>query len=262
MPRYLQEIEREKLTRRLNRLRTLLIIFGVLILIRFWQLQIHQGEKWKLIATENQIRKIRVPASRGILAGNRPGFNITVIPADINRETRERLAKILKKSPEDLEQEIQKNQRWSPFVPIKLKENLSWQELSEIEEQLRELSGVDIELEPVRTYPRGNTACHILGYLGEISPRELSLPEFAGYNLGDMVGKAGVERAYEPELRGEDGYKFKVVDALGKEKSTEILSGLKLTPKPPVPGANLYLTIDLELQEYAQALLSGKKQEW
>ena len=267
MPRYLQEIEREKLTRRLNRLRTLLIIFGVLILIRFWQLQIHQGEKWKLIATENQIRKIRVPASRGlildrrgrILAGNRPGFNITVIPADINQETRERLAKILKESPEDLEQEIQKNQRWSPFVPIKLKENLSWQELSEIEEQLRELSGVDIELEPVRAYPRGNTACHILGYLGEISPRELSLPEFAGYNLGDMVGKAGVERAYEPELRGEDGYKFKVVDALGKEKSTEILSGLKLTPKPPVPGANLYLTIDLELQEYAQSLLSGKK---
>jgi len=267
MARYLQEIEKEKLTRRLNRFRILIFGFGFLILIRFWQLQIHQGEKWRLIATENQIRKIRVPASRGlildrrgrILAGNRPGFNITVIPADINQETLEHLARILKVSTLELKNNIQKNQRWSPFVPIELKENLSWRELAEIEERLRELSGVDIELEPVRTYPRGETACHILGYLGEISPRELNQPEFAGYNLGDLVGKAGVERAYEHELRGEDGYKFKVVDAWGKEKSTEILSGLKLKPQPPQPGANLYLTIDLELQEYAQSLLSGKK---
>jgi len=267
MPRYLDEREKEKLGERLRIFRWVIFFFGILILFRFWQLQIHQGEKWQLIAKENQIRKIRIPASRGLildrkgrlLAGNRPGFNITIIPADIDQDTINALADILGFNAEELKKWIKNNQRWSPFVPIKLKENLSWEELAKIEERLRNLSGVDIELEPIRTYPQREVACHLIGYLGEISPKELAQEEFKDYHLGDMVGKSGIEKIYEHQLRGIDGYKFKAVDAQGKERSSEILKGLNLNPQPPKPGANIYLTIDLELQRYAQKLLDGKK---
>ncbi len=266
MQRYFDEYEQEKLGRRLRIFQVAVIAVFLLVLFRFWELQVLQGEKWKLIATENQFRKIRVFPSRGlildrngkILAGNKLGFNITVIPSDIDQKSVEQLAPILGMSPEALRQKIKQGQAWSRYVPSEIKENLSWEQVSRIEEHLRNFPGVDIELQPIRSYPGGELACHLLGYLGEISPDELKLPGFSKYQLGDFSGKAGVEKMMEPYLRGDSGYKYKVVDAKGRERGQEILPGLKLEPQPPVPGANVSLCIDRDLQELAQGMLQDK----
>jgi penicillin-binding protein 2 len=219
-----------------------------------------------MIATENQFRKVRVVASRGllldrkgrILAGNRPGFNLTLIPADINTQTVTRLAEILNVPEDALRQKIKESQQWTRYVPVTIQENLSWQTLSRLEEHLRELSGVDIEYRPIRSYPMGQIACHLLGYIGEVSPEELEQPEYAGYQVGDYVGKAGVEKLFEKWLKGNDGYKFKIVDAQGRERPPDIIPGLRLEPQAPAPGRDIRLTIDMDLEELAQNLLSGK----
>ena len=120
------------------------------------------------------------------------------------------------------------------------------------------MSGVDIEYRPVRSYPMGQTASHLLGYIGEVSPEELTQTEYAGYQVGDYVGKAGVEKLFEKWLKGEDGYKFKIVDAQGRERPPDIIPGLMLEPQAPVPGHDVRLTIDMDLEELAQNLLAGK----
>jgi penicillin-binding protein 2 len=104
-----------------------------------------------------------------ILAGNKLGFNITVIPADIDEKSIQELAPILNLTPEELKRKIEIKKSWSRNVPVEIKRGLTWEELARIEERLRDFSGVDIELEPVRSYPEGDTACHLVGYLGEIS---------------------------------------------------------------------------------------------
>jgi len=266
MQRYLDEYEQERLSRKLGFFRAAVILVCLLVIFRFWQLQVLEGEKWKLIATENQFREIRILPSRGmildrkgrILAGNRLGFKITVIPADIDETTITQVAPILNLTAEALKGKIKEGELWSRYVPIEIKENLSWEEVSRIEEHQRDFSGVDIVLEPIRSYPRAEIACHLLGYLGEISPEELKQAEYSGYQLGDYIGKAGVEKLEESSLKGKDGYKYKIVDAQGRERGQEILPGLKLEPKPPLPGADINLTIDLDLQQLARELLQDK----
>ena len=265
MQRYLDEFEQERLRKQLWFFRLALLAVCGLVLFRFWQLQVIQGQRWKLIAVENQYRQIRILPSRGmildrngrLLAGNKLGFNITVIPADIDDKSIAGLAPLLGLQPEELKQRIKQNQI-SRYVPAEIAENISWEELSAVEERLRDFSGVDIELRPVRSYPQAELASHVLGYLGEISPEELEQPQYRGYQLGDYIGKAGIERLKEPSLRGTDGFKYKVVDASGRERGQEILPGLKLESEPPLPGSNVTLTLDLELEQLASQELQGK----
>jgi len=266
MQRYLEEFEEERVVKRLRIFKWVLLAAGALILFRFMQLQVFQGSKWRLVATENQFRKVRLLANRGllldrkgrILAGNRPGFNLAVIPADVNKKTIARLASILNMAGDDFIKQMKENQQWTRFVPVTIKQNLSWEELSRIEEHSRELSGVDIEYRPMRSYPGSETGCHLLGYIGEISPAELAQPGYSGYQMGDYLGKAGVEKIFEKWLRGTNGYKFKIVDAQGRERPPEAIPGISLEPQAPTPGRDVSLTVDLDLQTLAQSLLSGK----
>lgn len=266
MQRYIDEFEQERLKRRLRIFQLAVIIVVLLALFRFWQLQVLQGRRWRLVAAENQFRTIRILPPRGmildrkgkILAGNKLGFNITVIPADIDEKSIQELAPILNLTPEELKRKIEIKKSWSRNVPVEIKRGLTLEELARIEERLRDFSGVDIELEPVRSYPEGDTACHLVGYLGEISQEELKLPGYAGYGVGDYIGKAGVERLLEKELKGLEGWQYKVVDARGRERGPEIFPGLRLDAKAPVPGNNVILSLDLDLQKLAQELLKGK----
>ena len=211
-------------------------------------------------------RKVRVIASRGllldrkgrVLAGNRPGFNLVILPSDAKEATIARLAKLLGEPEDMLLNRIKESKRWSPFVPAILKEYLSWDELSRVEEHIRELPGVDIEYQPIRRYPGGDMACHILGYIGEISPTEMGKPEYAGYQMGDYTGKSGLEKMFEKWLKGTDGYRLKIVDAQGRERPQDLIPGLKFEPRPPAPGKNVRLTLDLNLEQLAQDLLKDK----
>ncbi len=125
-----------------------------------------------------------------------------------------------------------------------LRRNAPFEVLAAVEEVRGDLPGLEVQVEPIRRYPNGTLAAHLLGYAGEINDRELVTREALGYRSGDLIGRSGVERSYEELLRGVDGAEFVVVNAMGRRVST-LTEG---PPRPPVPGLNLTLTLDLKAQ--------------
>ena len=141
-----------------------------------------------------------------------------------------------------------KSQGYTKYQPVTIANNIGEETIADIEEMAMELPGVSVSNEPVRSYPNGNLASHVLGYVGKIpSSQEESYLE-KGYSKNDMVGLSGVEGKYEEKLHGTDGYKKVKVDAVGN--ITENLEVVK-----PVSGDTLYLTIDKDLQEVAEKAL-------
>jgi penicillin-binding protein 2 len=134
-----------------------------------------------------------------------------------------------------------------------LSRNLSFAQISQIEERLDPLPGVEVEPESVRRYPGGTLACHVLGYLGEISEDELADGANQGYQIGDLVGRTGLESEYESMLRGYDGVAYTEVDALGRR--THLFP--ELPASPAIPGHDLLLTLDAGLQKVAEAALDA-----
>ncbi|HID96874.1 MAG TPA: penicillin-binding protein 2, partial [Thermodesulfobacteriaceae bacterium] len=135
------------------------------------------------------------------------------------------------------------------YVPIVIKRGLDWETLARLEARLQFLPGVFVEVTPGRRYPYGNVAPHLLGYLGEISLKELSSNQFPNAHAGDMVGKYGVEARHETELAGRKGHRQLEVDAGGRLIR---VVGEEL----PIPGSDLYLTIDLDLQLAAEEAMA------
>lgn len=146
--------------------------------------------------------------------------------------------------------EVLSKQGHLAYQPINIAYGIKDSTVAKIEEGLSDLPGIQVSIEPVRYYPEKNTAAHILGYLGKISqPNEIKkYVDEAGYSPNDIIGKAGVEESFEEVLRGENGVKRVEVDVLGN--TTNILD-----EKKPTPGNNLYLTIDLKLQKFAENVL-------
>ena len=134
------------------------------------------------------------------------------------------------------------------YVPAKIAENVCDATIIEIEERSDSFKGVDVAAESVRYYPDGNTASHVLGYLGKISESEKSAYLEKGYSSTDMVGKDGIESAMEEKLKGTDGVEVVQVNASGKKTGT-------ISKTEAVKGQDVYLTIDLELQKVAEESL-------
>ncbi|RLA84844.1 MAG: penicillin-binding protein 2, partial [Deltaproteobacteria bacterium] len=233
------------------------LIFSVLF-IRLWQLQILKGKEYKDLSENNRIRLRKVLPLRGrildrkgrVLATNRPSFSVTVIPEDVLdiRKLSKRLSSLLGMDAKAISQKITANGR-SPFQPVYIKRDISWEELSRVKALLMDMPGVQVVVEPIRTYPYGELAAHLLGYVGEVDRKELAAND--GYDVGDVVGKTGVEAVWEKYLRGSKGGRQVEVDAFGREVRVlgEVL---------PIPGWDLYLTIDVELQRKAEELLRDK----
>src|SRR5574341_62313 len=207
-----------------RRLFILKLIIGLLIGIlgvRLWQVQVLQGASYLRQSEENRIRDYTIAAPRGIiydrkgrpLVTNRPSFTVAVLPLELRdpRVVIPRLASILAVAPEEIKTRIDAN-RPRPFEPVRVKRDVGPGVVAMIEENRRDLPGVIILAEPVRYYLHGKIAAHVLGYLGEIDPDELATRRSEGYKPGDLVGKAGVERAYESVLRGTDGLMRMEVD--------------------------------------------------
>ncbi len=240
-------------------------IFGILALLvfsvllgRLWFLQVLAGEKYAKLAEENRIRLVAVDAPRGtiydrkgnILVENRPSPAISVDPSIVKdkRDVLSQLAEILGVSIQEIEEKLEEKR--DPLKPVIVKKDVDEKTLSFIKEHQLEFPGVDIQIESIRDYPRGNLAAHILGYLGEISEEELKKKEYKHYSLGDFIGKTGVERQYESVLRGEKGGRQVEVDATGRPLRI-------LGKKDPVPGYNLMLTIDADMQQAAEEALAA-----
>ncbi len=251
----------EDVKQRLNWLLIFIVICFITLVLSLWYLQMIKGEEFKERAVENRIRSLVEDAPRGriydrqgeLLVTNRPAVVVSIIPAEVDdlKKLSERLSKIIGISSEEISQ-IVKNYQENPFKPVKILDDVKTNKIVEIEERKDELKGVILEVKPRRNYLYHDFAAHSLGYVGEIDKEELQQfgnPKFQG---GDIIGKAGLEKYYDDILRGEKGGREVEVDALGREIAT-------LLYQKPVPGKDLVLTIDRDLQLYGENLLFGKK---
>lgn len=246
-------------SRRLRVLNAIIIaLIGVLV-VRLWQIQVLQGAQYLRQSEENRIRDYTIAAPRGViydrkgrpLVSNRPSFTVAVLPLELTRPAQvlPRLAAILGLPQEEIESRIHSN-RARPFEPVRIRRDVGAAAVAQIEENRLDLPGVIILAEPVRHYLHGEIGAHVLGYVGEISEAELAPRRDQGYRLGDLIGKSGVERTYEPVLRGTDGRLRLEVDALGRPLRV-------LQRVPAVPGRSIALTLDLDLQKAAHAGLQA-----
>lgn len=242
-------------------------LFGLLVLRLAW-LQLVRGPSYWSLSEENRVRPEILRAERGrildrngvVLADNAPSHRLIFDPRDRafrrNREELRRvttvLAEILEEDPEELGRRIDRIRRLQ-YAPISLARNLSFRQLSQLEERAERLPGVEVIPEAVRRYPLGVLAGHALGHLGEISEEELDDWADRGYQMGDLVGRMGLERTYEAVLHGTDGTDFVEVDALGRR--THIFP--ELPRRSAVPGHDLVTTLDAELQRVAERALDG-----
>jgi len=238
----------------------LTIALFAIISFRLFYLQIYHRQDYLLLSERNRVRRVTLEPLRGmifdrqgrLLVGNKPAFSLSVIPYELKQSKGliDRLARILKMDPEEIWR-IVRTKSNGPFVPVRIKRHLDLTYVCNVEENRLELPGVQFEIEPRRSYPSPARASHLLGYIGEISREEYKKLGSEEYSLGDFVGKAGVEKRYERYLRGEKGYEFVEVDAYGR-----IIRPVSEKQRvKPRPGANLYLTIDAEIQARAESLM-------
>jgi penicillin-binding protein 2 len=230
--------------------------------LRMWHLQIIKGEEFSRLSKHNRIRIREIPASRGmildrrgrILIDNRPSFEVLLIPEDIEdmEKTTGFLHRILKVTPEEVQKRLETNKHRPPFKPIRIQSDISRSHLALLKTHQLDLPGLILDVHPRRAYNHGNMASHLMGYLGEIDGHELKQKRFKGYQMGDIIGKYGVEQQWESFLKGIDGGRQVEVDAHGRE--LKVLQRVQ-----PHPGNNLFLTIDLGLQMTCETLLQGKE---
>ena len=238
-------------------------IFG-LLLLQLFSLQVLQGDRYRDLSEENRIRVEVLTAPRGeirdrkgrLLADNVPSFTVTIDPYDkayVHDPARldstiARVSRIVGLDPEAAFAKV-KRERLQSFLAIRLKRNVDLASVAYVAEHRAELPGVEVEAEPLRRYPYGPFASHLLGYVGEVSDKELEDPKFAAtYMRGDLIGRMGIERQYERLLRGVDGKRFVEVNALGRK--AELLGDKR--PILPKRGEDITLSVDLDLQRAAE----------
>jgi penicillin-binding protein 2 len=240
------------------------LFFFLIIILRLAYLQIYQGDYYALKAENNRIEIEKIPAPRGrifdrngiLLASNRPCFCLLLYPQKLPRE-KEKLKKyaqflkpVLKRPVEEIMDELKQALR-CPLSPVYLKKKLKWQEVTYIEAQAYFFPGLKIVSRPLRYYPLHSLAAHILGYVGIITAKQLQSGQFPNADPTDFIGQSGIERAYQSLLAGKKGKCYLEIDALGR-----ILRTLKRIE--PIPGNDLYLSIDTALQKEAERSLKGK----
>ncbi len=257
------------------------IAFAILCL-QFWRLQVVQLHTFKEMAEENRVWPKRLKSDRGIihgrgdtvLADNRASADVVFVPGECPKEQREEVCRELERqigvSAEALLERIHNN-RGEPFTQIPVKRDIAKADRIRIQEHAYGLPGVYAVVHPQRRYLYGETAGQILGYLGEINQAELDAR--AGYSLGDLTGKGGLERTYEDLLHGRDGYTIVTKYAAGRPQLRTDRYGMPYVAprdsignpleeernrrKEPVAGSPVYLTLDIALQAKCEELLRG-----
>ena len=204
------------------------ILVFLFLLAGLWNLQILQRSYYKELAEKNQIRSITLVAPRGkildrngqIIVDNRPSFTLSLMREHLSsiESSAELLASGLNLEVDFLKSQVEKHRRQPSYLPIVIKEDLTPADLAFIESHRLELPGLEVLRQPRRFYREGQLAAHLLGYVGEISEKQLETEEFKGYcKAGDFVGKAGIERVYNRILTGKDGERRVMVDSRGRE---------------------------------------------
>ena len=235
-------------SKRLTALGGIIVLVIAVLIGRMGYLQVYEGEHYASLADGNRIRLVPAVAARGtfydrngnMLVTNRPGFTVALLPLTepISPDVIERLSKLLNVPVEEINRRIENHMG---FDPIRIKNDVGPDLLTIIEEQKELYPGVVVEVQPIRQYIFKEMAVHALGYVSEISDTELEDKKDQGYKTGDIIGKFGLEKMYDQLLRGIDGGEQVEVDVPGKP--VQILG-----KKNPVPGHDVVLTIDRDIQ--------------
>ena len=240
--------DRDKTTRLHTLLVVCLVLFTVL-LGRMVYLQLWRGDYYAKQSDGNRLRQSRILAPRGIiydsegkeLVNNLPGYAVVLQKqSSYKPETLQRLSNLLQMPVEEINAKIKASENF--YEPIMLKNNLDQQMVTKIEEQRRYMPEVMLSVQPIRNYPYHELAVHALGYVGEVSSYEIEQGLFKNITQGSLVGKAGLEKTYDKYLRGEDGAFMEEVDVAGNVVK-------HYDSVQPVPGKNLKLTLDYQLQK-------------
>lgn len=255
------------------RLATLAIFTVIVVLgLRLWYVQIYRGDYYSRISKHNRMRKLAIPAPRGLiydrrgqlLLGNRPSFNLLYVPQDAQQQERtlQLLAGLVHVPAANLARRIAATRGRPEFLPLVLKRTLSQHEVSLLNINRMYLPGIDTGMFPQRHYHPGLPA-HLIGYIGQIAADTLHTYRqrhpHKNYQPGDLVGKQGLELRWESFLRGQRGYEVVQVDAFGRRVQQDEQFALPLPRQEAVPGANLELTLDYQLQQQVAAAFQGKR---
>jgi len=241
-----------------------LAIVSLLILSRLWYLQVMEGHELRLYSEKNRIKETKIYAPRGlildrdkqVLVDNVTGFDATITPQYTNNldETAVFVGDILERSPDEIVTLVKRSRRQNgPFFPVVIKENLSLDEVFWLERGRIDFPGMKVVRRILRYYPLDENGAQLFGYVGEISKKQIESmnKKYDGrvvLDQGDMIGQSGLEEIWDLELRGRDGLNFIEVDAHGRESTSDASKLFELKPRPEVPGNNLVLTIDKDIQ--------------
>ncbi|MBW2504907.1 MAG: penicillin-binding protein 2 [Deltaproteobacteria bacterium] len=227
----------------------------IVMLLRLWQLQILAVDHYRDLSERNRIRYVSVEPPRGsvydrnctLLVDNRPSFTVSVLRQDLEdiSPTLQSLGTLLGINHEQLHLRWQSQQHLPKYQPVPLIEDIDRDAMERVQENALSLPAILVEVKPMRSYPYGDLAAHLFGYLGEVTEEELRAARFFGYRSGVMIGKTGLERLYESELRGETGEKRIEVNVKGREMR-------QVTTQEPLPGHSIVLSLDLHLQKVAE----------
>ena len=252
----------QNLGARIGAIQVIAFVLLALLGVRLYYLQIVKGEQYKERAENQSIRLLQISAHSGpildsyvrLMVDSHSTYNIVLSRDEIkNKDLRALIPDYsdgLGLDAETLQEKIDYMRSQPAFESLVIKENASLEDLTWVEAHELEHPELRVEIHPQRFYPLGTSAAHILGYVGEISPKQLEDPKYVqrGLKPGDIIGKEGLEATYDNFLRGRDGYRKVVVDSRGRiQQEIEVVQ--------PQPGQDLVTTIDLDLQKAAEQKL-------
>lgn len=255
----LRPAQRQFFRKRVTVLFTVCMFMLLLLLLRTAYLQIVLGDEYSTRAERNRVRLMPILPNRGEvyarnfkrkLITNKKSFCITVVPASLPNSKPDRrqvvlsLAKLLDMDPGLVQERINQD-KWDPYTPKVIREDVGYPVITRLAEHINALPGVFWENRPIRIYTMTNTLSHLLGYTGYISREELKKMADRGYRSGSLIGKTGIERVYDMDLRGVEGVYEREVDAFNRVTSQRVR-------KAPVHGNPMVLTVDADMQQTAQ----------
>ncbi len=241
----------------------------VLLVGRLWQLQVMRGDSYYERTVSNVVKERYLPSVRGkildrkgvALADNRPAFNIYATPEQLTDATKAELIRMLGLSDDEIEkinEHLEIGKKRAPKTPVMILEDQGRDRAGLVEQSLVRLPGVEVHHEPYRYYPQGDLAAHLVGYMTQMTGGEADRLINQGYDPSELVGRYGLESAWENYLRGKKGIEHFAVDARGQRLDDKTAQGLIAGDRVigAVPGANLVLTVDAELQRIAEKAVS------
>ncbi|MFQ5340617.1 MAG: penicillin-binding protein 2 [Anaerolineae bacterium] len=272
-PRPPRNLNQSGASGRLMVYRAVVVVVFALLAGRLWQLQVVRGDRYRLQADTNRFRVEDIGAPRGVIydrngeivVRNKASFAVSIVPADLPDDQApavyEKLSGLLgipvsgrpagadEVSRPGIREIIEAGREHDPYAPVLVKANVPRDVALIIEEAHLSLPGVRVETAPIREYITGALMSHILGYMGPIPREWAEVYAQQGYDPDDRVGLAGIEYTFEDALRGENGEQFVEVDVLGR-----VLRTIG-DPIESIPGSNLYLTIDSQLQRNVEDIV-------